>query len=151
MDKARSFVAGLELPTTCVPYDSYRRIVSDQNIDVVYIATPHSHHYQHVMLALKSGKHVLCEKPLTVNANQAKVLCDEARERNLFLMEAMWTRFLPITKDVMNEIRRGTVGEVLRVLVDTSFGDEVEKTWGTEHRMLNKALAGGALLDCKFR
>lgn len=103
------------------------------------------------MLALKSGKHVLCEKPLTVNANQAKVLCDEARERNLFLMEAMWTRFLPITKDVMNEIRRGTVGEVLRVLVDTSFGDEVEKTWGTEHRMLNKALAGGALLDCKFR
>ena len=103
------------------------------------------------MLALVSGKHVLCEKPLTVNANQAKVLCDEARKRNRFLMEAMWTRFLPITKDVMNEIRRGTIGEVLRVLVDTSFGDEVKKTWGTEHKMLNKALAGGALLDCKLR
>ncbi|QGA14687.1 hypothetical protein EYB26_002343 [Talaromyces marneffei] len=99
------------------------------------------------MLALVSGKHVLCEKPLTVNANQAEALCNEAKKINLFLMEAMWTRFLPITKDVLNEIRRGTVGEVLRVLVDTSFGDEVEKTWGTEHRMLNKALAGGALLD----
>ncbi|KUL83615.1 hypothetical protein ZTR_11272 [Talaromyces verruculosus] len=99
------------------------------------------------MLALVSGKHVLREKPLTGNANQAKVLCDEARKTNRFLMEAMWTRFLPITRDVMNEIRRGTVGEVLRVLVDTSFGDEVEKTWSTEHRMLNKALAGGALLD----
>lgn len=66
-------------------------------------------------------------------------------------MEAMWTRSLSITKDVMSDIRRGTVGEVLRNLVDTSFGVGVEKIWGTEHRMLNKGLAGGAFHDCKFR
>lgn len=125
-------------------------MVADKDVDVVYVATPHSHHFEHVMLALAFGKHVLCEKPLTVNANQAKILFQEARKRNLFLMEAMWTRFLPITVDVLNHIRSGKVGEVLRVMVDTSFGDEVEKTWGTKHRMLNKDLAGGALLDCEF-
>jgi predicted dehydrogenase len=149
MEKTQQFIDELELPPPCASYDSYKSMVADKRVDVVYVATPHSHHFQHVMLALEFGKHVLCEKPLTVNASQAKVLCEEARKRNLFLMEAMWTRFLPITLDVLHEIRSGQIGEVLRVMVDTSFGDDVEKTWGTQHRLLNKELAGGALLDCE--
>ncbi|OKL57518.1 hypothetical protein UA08_06916 [Talaromyces atroroseus] len=147
MEKTRHFVNELRLSSACTNYDSYKFMVADPKVDVVYVATPHSHHFQHVMLALESGKHVLCEKPLTVNAYQARTLCEEARKRNLFLMEAMWTRFLPITSDVLEKIRRGQIGEVLRVVVDTSFGDDVEKTWGTQHRMLNRDLAGGALLD----
>lgn len=150
MEKTQQFVDELNLPSTCAKYDSYRSMVAEKNVDVVYVATPHSHHFQHVMLALEFEKHVLCEKPLTVNAKQARVLCEEARKRKLFLMEGMWTRFLPITVDVLDKIRSGHIGEILRVIVDTSFGDDVEKTWGTQHRMLNKELAGGALLDCEF-
>lgn len=127
MEKAHRYIARLELPALCVVYDSYRVIVSDSNIDVVYIATTHSHHYQHLMMALMSGKHVLCEKPLTDTANQAGALCDEARNRNRLLIEATWTRFLPITIDVISEIRRGIVGELLQFLVHTSFGNEGSK------------------------
>ncbi|QKX57802.1 uncharacterized protein TRUGW13939_04922 [Talaromyces rugulosus] len=144
-EKTRQFLDKLNL--SCAGYSSYEELVADSNVDAVYVGTPHSHHFQHVMLALEEGKHVLCEKPLTVNANQAKILCEEARKRKLFLMEAVWTRYLPLTIDIVDKIRQGTIGEVLRVIADTSFGDEVEKTWGTEHRMLNKDLAGGALLD----
>lgn len=147
-EKTRQFLDKLNL--SCTGYSSYEELVRDNNVDVVYVATPHSHHFQHVMLALEAGKHVLCEKPLTVNATQAKLLCDDARRRKLFLMEAVWTRFLPLTIDIVEKIQRGTIGEVLRVIGDTSFGDEVEKTWGTKHRMLNKSLAGGALLDCEL-
>lgn len=78
-------------------------------------------------MALMSGKHVLCEKPLTDTANQARALCDEARKRNLLLIEATWTRFLPITIDMISEIRRGIVGELLQFLVHTSFGNEGSK------------------------
>jgi predicted dehydrogenase len=144
-EKTQQFLDKLNL--SCAGYSSYEELVADSNVDAVYVGTPHSHHFQHVMLALEAGKHVLCEKPLTVNANQAKILCEEARKRKLFLMEAVWTRYLPLTIDIVDKIRQGTIGEVLRVIADTSFGDEVEKTWGTEHRMLNKDLAGGALLD----
>jgi len=146
-EKTRQFLT--KLNHSCAGYSSYEDLVSDTNVDVIYVGTPHSHHYQHVMLALEAGKHVLCEKPITVNAQQAKHLCDVARKRGLFLMEAVWTRYLPLSIEIAEKIRQGVIGEVLRVIADTSFGDEVEKTWGTEHRMLNKNLAGGALLDCK--
>lgn len=147
-EKTRQFLDKLNL--SCTGHSSYEDLVADSNVDVVYVGTPHSHHFQHVMLALEAGKHVLCEKPLTVNANQANILCEEARKRKLFIMEAVWTRYLPLTIDIVNKIRKGSIGEVLRVIADTSFGDEVERTWGTEHRMLNKNLAGGALLDREF-
>lgn len=147
-EKTQQFLDKLNIK--CTGYSSYKELVADSNVDVVYVGTPHSHHFQHVMLALEAGKHVLCEKPLTVNAQQAKILCEEARKRKLFLLEAVWTRYLPLSIDIVDKIRKGTIGEVLRVIADTSFGDEVEKTWGTEHRMLNKDLAGGALLDCEF-
>ncbi|KAH8696743.1 hypothetical protein BGW36DRAFT_417785 [Talaromyces proteolyticus] len=144
-EKTQAFINSLNL--SCTGYNSYDQLVADSNVDAIYIATPHSHHFQHVMMALQADKHVLCEKPVTVNAHQARILCEEAKKRNLFLMEAMWTRYLPLSIEVLETIRQGRIGEVLRVTADTSFGDEVEKTWGTEHRMLNKNLAGGALLD----
>lgn len=101
------------------------------------------------MLVLGSGKHVLCEKALTVNATQAKILCETAKKKNLFLMEAVWTRYFPLSVQIRELIRKGEIGEVLRVVADNSFGDDVEQKWGTKHRMVNKDLAGGCLLDCE--
>lgn len=101
------------------------------------------------MLALNAGKNVLCEKAFTVNAAQAKILYETARQKNLFLMEAVWTRYFPLSVQVREIIRSGEIGEVLRTVADTSFGDDVEEKWGTTHRMVNPDLAGGALLDCK--
>lgn len=102
------------------------------------------------MLVLGAGKHVLCEKAFTVNAAQAEILCRTAKEKKLFLMEAVWTRYFPLSVQVRELIRRGEIGEVLRVTADNSFADDnAEETWGTKHRMVNKDLAGGCLLDCE--
>lgn len=114
---------------------------------MIYVATPHSHHYQNVMLCLEAGKNVLCEKAFTVNAAQTKILCETAGKKNLFLMEAVWTRYFPLSVQVRELIQKGEIGEVLRTVADTSFGDDVEEKWGTKHRMVNPDLAGGALLD----
>lgn len=124
--------------------------MADPNVDVIYVATPHSHHYQNVRLALEAGKNVLCEKAFTVNAAQTKILIEIARKKNLFLMEAVWTRYFPLSIQIRELIQKGEIGEVLRVVADTSFGDDVETKWGTTHRMVNPDLAGGALLDCRF-
>lgn len=149
-DRSAKFIADTGIPAPCAAYGSYEELVADPNVDVVYVATPHSHHFQNVMLAFEAGKHVLCEKAFTVNAAQAKILCETAKSKNLFLMEAVWTRYFPLSVQVRELIQKGTIGEVLRVLADNSFGDPVEETWGTKHRMVNKDLAGGCLLDCKF-
>lgn len=101
------------------------------------------------MLALNAGKNVLCEKAFTVNAAQTKILIETAQKKNLFLMEAVWTRYFPISVQIRESIKAGEIGEVLRTVADTSFSDDVEVRWGTEHRMVNPDLAGGALLDCK--
>lgn len=130
----------------CTAYGSYEELVQDPNIDVVYVGTPHSHHYQNCMLALTNGKPVLCEKALTVNAAQAKALAEEARKRNLFLMEATWTRYFPLSIKVRNMIESGEIGEVLRVHADLSTGEPPEQ-YDEGHRNVNKDLAGGALLD----
>lgn len=148
-DRAEKFIAATGIPKPCTAYGSYEELVADSNVDVVYVATPHSHHFQNVMLALEAGKHVLCEKAFTVNAAQARILCETAKKKNLFLMEAVWTRYFPLSIQVRDLIKQGAVGEVLRVVADNSFGDDVEERWGTKHRMVNKDLAGGCLLDCK--
>jgi len=145
--RAEKFIADLGLPAPCAAYGSYEELVADPNVDIVYVATPHSHHFQNTMLALEAGKHVLCEKPFTVNAAQTKILCETAKKKNLFLMEAVWTRYFPLSIQVRELIQKGEIGEVLRVIADNSFGDNVEEKWGTKHRMVNMDLAGGALLD----
>jgi predicted dehydrogenase len=144
--RAENFISELNIPGTPSAYGSYEDIVKDSNVDIVYIATPHSHHYQNARLALESGKHVLCEKAFTVNAAQAKILCELAKEKNLFLMEAVWTRYFPLSIQVRELIQKGEIGEVLRVITDLSLGNS--DYWDASHRMVNLDLAGGALLDC---
>lgn len=148
-DRATKFIADTGIPAPCTAYGSYEELVADPNVDVLYVATPHSHHFQNVMLAFEAGKNVLCEKAFTVNATQTKILCETAKKKNLFLMEAVWTRHFPLSVQVRDLIKSGGIGEVLRVVADCSFGDDVENKWGTTHRMVNKNLAGGCLLDCK--
>ncbi|EPS27425.1 D-xylose 1-dehydrogenase (NADP(+)) [Penicillium oxalicum] len=148
VDKATQFIHANKIPSaSCAAYGDYQSLVDDPNVDVVYVATPHSHHYQNVMLALTAGKHVLCEKAFTVNAAQTKILCETARKKGLFLMEAVWTRYFPLSIQVREMIQKGEIGEVLRTMADTSFGGDVEGKWGKTHRMVNPELAGGALLD----
>ncbi|KAJ5199574.1 hypothetical protein N7491_009629 [Penicillium cf. griseofulvum] len=146
-DKAEQFISARGITTPCSAYGDYETLVADPNVDVIYVATPHSHHYQNVRLALEAGKNVLCEKAFTVNAAQTKILVEIARKKNLFLMEAVWTRYFPLSIQIRELIQKGEIGEVLRVVADTSFGDDVETKWGTTHRMVNPDLAGGALLD----
>ncbi|KAJ5272846.1 hypothetical protein N7478_007971 [Penicillium angulare] len=146
-DRAAQFITDAGIPGSCAAYASYEELVADPDVDVVYIATPHSHHYQNAMLALEAGKNVLCEKAFTVNVAQAKILVETARKKNLFLMEAVWTRYFPLSIQVRELIQQGAIGEVFRVLADTSFGDDPETKWGLESRMVNLDLAGGCLLD----
>ena len=150
LERAQQFLEECKCPSWARAYGSYEGIVADPNVDIIYIATPHSHHFQNAMLCLKAGKHVLCEKPFTVNAPQAEILARVARERKLFLMEAVWTRFFPLSIAVRKMVAEGKIGKIHRVIADNSFGDDVEKKWGTEHRMVNMDLAGGALLDCEY-
>lgn len=148
---AESFVAECVMPmqgskAQCSAYGSYEELVKDPNVDLIYVGTPHSHHYQNCMLALTNGKPVLCEKAITVNAAQTRALVEEARKRKLFLMEAEWTRFFPLSVAIRKKIQAGDVGEVLRVSADLSTG-EAPEIYETSHRNVNKDLAGGALLD----
>ena len=132
--------------TPCIPYGTYEELVKDPNVDIIYVGTPHSHHYQNCMLALTNNKPVLCEKAITVNAAQARTLVREAKQRNLFFMEAEWTRYFPLSIAVRQKIQQGQIGEVVRVSADLSTG-EAPEIYDTGHRNVNKDLAGGALLD----
>ena len=125
-------------------YSDYDALLDDPDIDAVYVATTHNFHYENVKRCLEHGKHVLCEKPFTINAAQAQELIDLAREQNCFLMEAMWTRFLPAIVKLQELLAEGAIGEVRAVRADFCIGDP---GFDKEHRMRNKALAGGALLD----
>jgi len=102
------------------------------------------------MLSLRAGKHVLCEKAFTVNAAQARKLVETAKEKNLFLMEAVWTRYFPLSFKIREMVQNGTIGTVHRVIADLSFGNANSSgtlDFDDSHRMVNKDLAGGALLD----
>lgn len=101
------------------------------------------------MLALEAGKHVLCEKPLTVNADQARKLFSIAAKRNLFLMEGMWTRFQPIAMELQRLIQPRAIGTIIRVFADNGLGVYASSEWPSDDRMTRKDLSGGALLDSK--
>ena len=147
VDKAKKFIADFKCPPATRAYGSYAEFVADPDIDIVYIATPHSHHYQNAMLCLRAGKPVLCEKAFTVNEAQARALAAAARERNLFLMEAVWTRYFPLSIKIRELLQQGAIGPVHRAVADLGAGEDVEAKWPPEHRMRSPALAGGALLD----
>src|SRR5271155_4873939 len=94
-------------------HDSYESLVRDPDVDAVYVATPHPWHHDNALLALNQGKHVLVEKPFTMTAAEAQDLVDVAREKKLFLMEAMWTRFLPHIIAVREKLAEGAVGDIV--------------------------------------
>ena len=122
-------------------YGSYEELVSDADVDLVYIATPHSHHYQHTRLALEHNKPCLVEKAFTANAAEAKELLDMACERKLFITEAIWTRYMPLSHKVTELMKSGIIGEP-RVLTATLCYMMENK-----ERIVRPDLCGGALLD----
>lgn len=91
-------------------YGSYEELVEDAGVELVYIATPHSHHYEHIKLCLNHGKHVLCEKSFTVNESQAREVLALAREKKLLLTEAIWTRYMPMRKTLDSVLSSGVIG-----------------------------------------
>jgi predicted dehydrogenase len=124
-------------------HDSYQSLVADPDVDVIYVATPHPMHRDNAILALRAGKHVLVEKPFTMNAAEAREVAAVARERGLFAMEAMWTRFLPHVGVIRDWLARGLLGDVVTVTADHG-------QWFAEDagfRLFAPELGGGALLD----
>jgi predicted dehydrogenase len=122
---------------------SYEALVVDPDVDVIYVATPHPMHRDNAILALKAGKHVLVEKPFTMNAVEAREIVQVARENGLFAMEAMWTRFLPHIRVVRDWLDQGVLGEIVSVTADHGqwFVED------PEFRLFAPELGGGALLD----
>lgn len=124
-------------------HGSYEGLVTDPAVDIIYIATPHPHHVSAALLALEAGKHVMIEKPFALNAEEARMIVEKARAKNLVVLEAMWTRFLPHMKRIHEIIDAGTLGELRSVFA------EHRKFLPTDpgHRLNAPELGGGALLD----
>src|SRR3954454_2763542 len=125
------------------PTRGYEQLFADPAVDVVYVATPHGQHYEIARRALEAGKHVLCEKSLAINAREAMELIELARGRRLFLMEAIWSRFLPSMNRAWQIIASGELGTIHWVQADLSF----PAPYDVSSRLWNPAAGGGALLD----
>lgn len=139
-DRAAAFAEKYGIPHA---WDSVQALAQDDEVDIVYIATPHSHHYIPTIQLLEAGKHVLCEKAFAYNAGQARTMFNVAREHQRFLMEAMWTRCNPAIREMRRAIKEGMIGEVIGVHANFAIHGD----FGPEHRLRNPQLAGGALLD----
>ncbi len=124
-------------------YPTYEALAADPEVDVIYIATPHSHHYENMLMCLEAGKHILCEKAFTLNAAQAEECIALARANNLFLMEAMWMRYLPAILQARRWVDEGRIGDVRLVKADFC----INVRYDPAHRLYNPHLGGGALLD----
>jgi predicted dehydrogenase len=124
-------------------FDDVRALAADPSVDMVYIASPHNAHFEAARILLEAGKPVLCEKPLTINADQARELIALSQSRRVFLMEAMWTRFLPLYARIREWLDEGRIGKPL--MVSSAFCTQPERDPG--NRFFDPALAGGGLLD----
>ncbi len=139
-DRASSFAKKFDIP---VWYDSWDGMAGDPDVDIVYVATHHPFHFENTRSCLEAGKAVLCEKPFTMNKRELDILVRIAREKKVFLMEAIWTRFLPSTKKVLEFKESGELGKLLNIYAD--FGFRIE--FDPKHRLYDPAIGGGALLD----
>jgi predicted dehydrogenase len=139
-DAAEAFAAEFGIPRA---HGSYEELVADPDVDILYIATPHPSHAENALLALDAGKHVLIEKPFTLNAREAAVVRDRARARGLLAMEAMWTRYLPHMVRLREILASGALGDI-----QTVFADHTQRiSSDPAHRLNALELGGGALLD----
>ncbi|MFC1714337.1 Gfo/Idh/MocA family protein [Candidatus Poribacteria bacterium] len=139
-ERADAFADEFDIPHR---YGSYADLANDPDVDAIYVATPHPFHKECTILCLKAGKAVLCEKPFAVNAEQVKEMIACARECKQFLMEAMWTRFLPVTVKVREWLAEGAIGEPRMLTADFGFRSGVNP----DGRLFNLDLAGGGLMD----
>lgn len=138
IDKAKSFAERWGVEKV---YGSYEEMVVDKDVDLVYIATPHSHHFPHAMLAVNAGKPVLVEKAFTANAAQAEELIAAARAKGLFITEAIWTRYMPLSHKIREIMESGMIGKPRLLTATLSYMMEFKE------RILRPDLCGGALLD----
>jgi predicted dehydrogenase len=122
---------------------SFEAAISDPEIDLIYIASPHSEHYWMAKAALESGKHILVEKSFMNNADEAQEIYSLAKAKGLFSMEAMWTKFMPLHNELIEIVRSGRIGQLR--LIEANFG--FLRTFDNNHRLFNKELGGGSSLD----
>ena len=141
-DKQRAIDFSKEFPAKYA-FGSYQELVENPEVDVIYIASPHAQHHEHTLLCLNHGKAVLCEKAFAINSRQASEMIELARKKNIFLMEALWSRFLPHYLKVKEMISEGMIGEVKGVLANFGF----KPVDPVPDRLFNPTLGGGALLD----
>ena len=141
LEAAQAFATDFQIPKA---YRSYESLAQDPEIDAIYVASPHPFHLEHTLLCLHHEKAVLCEKPLAVNAKQASTMIHAATERGVYLLEAMWTRHLPVWTQIRKWLQEGLIGELRLLTADFSF---LSLTDDPSHRRYNPELAGGALLD----
>ncbi|MEY3320496.1 MAG: hypothetical protein RLZZ417_79 [Bacteroidota bacterium] len=138
--RAKSFANKFEIPSY---YGTYEEMLEKEKLDVVYIASPHSFHFEQVKSCLEMGVSVLCEKPVTINAAQLKVLVSLASKKGLFFMEALWTLFLPTFKNIFKRIEEGEIGKITGIKADFGFHMPVDDA----SRLFDPHLGGGSLLD----
>ena len=138
LDRAETFA---QMHGFLKSYGSYEDMLSDPDVNLVYIATPHSHHYEHIKMCLNHGKHVLCEKAFTVNARQAEEVLTLARGKGLLLAEAIWTRYMPMRQMINEILASGEIGTPCMLTANLCY------KINHKERLIRPELAGGALLD----
>lgn len=139
-DRGTTFARLHHVPRVCT---SYEALIADPQVDVIYVATPHAFHCEHTLQCLNGGKPVICEKPLAINARQVRRMIEQARTAGVFFMEGMWSRFFPALQHVVDEVAKGTIGEVTHVKADFGFNAPVDHN----NRVYASGLGGGAHLD----
>ncbi len=138
ISRAGKFAEEYDIPRA---YGSYEELLADPDVELVYIALPHSHHCLWTMNALNAGKHVLCEKAFAVNEDQARQMVNLAKEKGLLLAEAIWTRYMPSRQMINDLVRSGVIGEVTSITANLGYQIDMKE------RIIRPELAGGALLD----
>ncbi len=138
LEKAEDFAARFSIKKA---YGSYEELAADSEIQLIYIATPHSEHSRNARLCLEHGKHVLCEKSFAANYSQAKEMIDLAQEKNLMITEAMWVRYMPMADTLKEVLASGIIGEPMTLTANLAY------LVSDKHRIVAPELAGGALLD----
>lgn len=140
IESANAFADEFNIPHR---HDSYEALAKNKEIDVIYIATPHNLHYENTLLCLNNNKAVLCEKPFAMNLNQVKAMIALAREKKVFLMEALWTKFLPHYNKVQEIVKSGELGNIRSILVNFGFRPAAP----VPKRLLDPVLGGGTIMD----
>ena len=140
IDKAKAFATEVSVPKY---FGTYEELVASDDVDVIYVASPHSHHHEHTLLCLNHGKAVLCEKAFAINSRQAHEMVDLARTKKVFLMEALWSRFLPHYQKVKEMLEEEKLGEIKGIMANFGF----KPMPPVSPRLFDPSLGGGSLLD----